>query len=61
MIGNIYGYWGPGWNAKWEAHYQPKEKTLLGRTYDVMKHAVLLGGQLTLFSAAFIAITSQQN
>ncbi len=60
MIGNIYGFWGPGWDGKWELNYEPKEKTLVRKTYDVLKHTVLLGGQIATFSAIFLYLTSSK-
>jgi hypothetical protein len=58
MIGNIYGFWGAGWNGKWESSYEPKKKTFLRGTYDVLKHTVFLGGQVAAFSAIFLYLSS---
>jgi len=60
MIGSIYGFWGPGWDGKWESNYERKERTLFGKTYQVIKHAAMLGGQIAVFSAVFLALTSKQ-
>jgi hypothetical protein len=59
-IGNIYGFWGAGWNGQWDAVYEPKVETWKDRVKSVLKHGFILGAQIAAFSAVFIAATREK-
>ena len=42
-IGNVYGFWGPGWDGKWEVNYEPKVQTWTGVVKSALKHGFVLG------------------
>lgn len=56
-IGSVYGFWGAGWDGKWEVNYEPKVQTWTGVVKNAVKHGLVLGAQIAAFSAIFLAAT----